>query len=231
MNYLFTPPNTHYDGGLGITACSFSSAANILKEHDESTDEILPLCYLQRHAIELYLKSLIVILHKGYKVPYGNGFSIDRPAINTNNKWVLLSEVHNILSLYQHFISIYTDLSDKLPTTTNWEMPNEIEKKIKLVSGSDPKSTYFRYPEANNTVQDSKKQNIQKETMESMLKKSKHTNEPIKCVLMHDDNDELIESYNIKSTPLPHVLKALDELNEFFYGMHAAFRFEITNGT
>jgi hypothetical protein len=58
MNYLITPPNTHYYGGLGITAYHFRNSAEILKNHSESRIDILPLCYLQRHAIELFLKSL-----------------------------------------------------------------------------------------------------------------------------------------------------------------------------
>jgi hypothetical protein len=231
MNYLITPPNTHYDNGLGITADSFLSAAKILKDNDETNNEILPLCYLQRHAIELYLKSFIVILHKRYNVSYGSEYSTEKPAIYLNNKWVSLSEIHNILNLYEHFLTVYTTVLDKLPTTTDWSLPDDIKKQINLISGSDPKSTYFRYPEASNTAHDSKKHNIKKETLESMLKKYKQTNEPIKCTLMFDDNDELVDSYNIKATPMPNILKALNELTDFCYCMHAAIRFEVTNGT
>ena len=229
MNYLITPPNTHYDGGLGITACNFSRASDILKKHNNSMDGILPLCYLQRHAIELFLKSLIVILHRKFQVPYGPGFSFEKPAIQVQKKWVPLSNTHNILDLYQHFTSIYTGLIGKLPATTCWDLPNDIERKIKLISGSDPKSTYFRYPESTNSVQDSKKSGIQKESLESMISKSKYSGTAFKCVLMLDQNDDVIDSYNIKSYPLPNTLTALEELNDFFNGMHAAFRFELTN--
>ena len=60
MNFLFTPPNTHYDNGLGIPAHNFLNAANILKENNNTMAGVLPLYYLQRHSIELFLKSLIV---------------------------------------------------------------------------------------------------------------------------------------------------------------------------
>jgi len=227
MNYLITPPSTHYDEGLGITACNFSSAADILKKHDEPMNEILPLCYLQRHAIELFLKSLIVILHKKYKLPYG----LNCPAIKVNNKWVSLSKTHNISDLYNYFISIYEKVMDKLPETTSWELPSDINNKIKLISGSDPKSTYFRYPESSNSVQDNKKSSIQQESVESLFEKIENSKEPVKCVLMYDQNDNLVESYNMKSTTLPKILKALEDLNKFFYNMHAAFRFELTKGS
>jgi len=229
MNYLITPPNTHYDGGLGITAYHFSNAAEALKNDDASNNEILPLCYLQRHAIELFLKSSIVILHKKFQLPYGENFSIEKPAIKVNQKWVNLSNTHNISDLYQYFSSIYIQVIDKLPKKIRWELPKDIEGKIKLVSGSDPKSTYFRYPEATNSVQDAKKSEIQEESLESMLSKTDKSGKPFKCVLMLNQNDDVIGSYNLKSSPLPSILKALDELNEFFNGVHAAFRFELTN--
>jgi len=100
MNYLITAPNTHYDGGLGITAYNFSNAADILKKNDNSINGILPLCYLQRHAIEFFLKSAIVILHKRFEVPYGEGFSIEKPAIKVKEKWVLSLNTHNLCDLY-----------------------------------------------------------------------------------------------------------------------------------
>jgi len=229
MNYLITPPNTHYDGGLGITAYNFSNAADILKENESSTNGILPLCYLQRHAIELFLKSVIVILHKKFEVPYGEGFSIEKPAIKVKDKWVLLSKTHNLCDLYQHFKSIYIKVMDKLPKSTCWELPEDIDDKINLISGSDPKSTYFRYPEATNTVQDAKKSAIKTESLESMQKNASESGVPFKCVLMLDQNENVVDSYNLNSSPLPNILKALEELNEFFNGVHAAFRFELTN--
>jgi hypothetical protein len=230
MNYLITPPVTHYDGGLGITACNFSQAADSIREVDNLMIGILPLCYLQRHAIELFLKSLIVILHKKYKIAYGEGFSIEKPAIKIREKWVSLSSTHNLSDLFIYFKEIFVPLICELPSRTDWSLPSDIDEKIYLVSGSDPKSTYFRYPESTNSVQDSKKSSIQPESIESLLGRIDSSKDPVKCTLLLDENDNLIEAYNLKSSPIPHILASLEYLNEFFYNMHAAFRVEITKG-
>ena len=231
MNFLFTPPNTHYDNGLGITAHNFSNAADILKNNNSTMAGVLPLYYLQRHAIELFLKSLIVILHKKYAIPYGDNYSLKNPALQIGDKWKPLSNTHNIDNLYQYFIKIYAECNNRLPDNICWDLPSDIERKIKLISGSDPKSTYFRYPESSNPVQDSKKANIQKESMESIVNESNKSKKPYFGIMMLDENDKFIESYNVKSTSLPSISKALEEVNKFFTGIHCAFRVELTNGS
>src|SRR5690554_2385757 len=103
MNYLYTPPSSHYDGGIGITACNFRDAAETLQEHGASLDGILPLCYLYRHAMELFLKSIIFILHKKYKIGFGNGFSLERPGIKVRGRWESMEKTHNLSDLYTYF--------------------------------------------------------------------------------------------------------------------------------
>ena len=61
------PPERHFDGGLGATAGEFKRSAEELKVTKGTALAHLPVCYLQRHSIELYLKSLIVILYKSIK--------------------------------------------------------------------------------------------------------------------------------------------------------------------
>ncbi|WP_047605165.1 hypothetical protein [Pseudomonas putida] len=230
MNYLITPPNLHYDGGLGITACIFSHAADALKEADNAMIDTLPICYLQRHSIELFLKSFIVILHKKYNISYGEGFSLEKPAIKTHSKWVPLSSTHNLSDLFHYFKEIFDSVSATLPSRTDWTIAPDIEDKIKLISGSDPKSTYFRYPESTTPAQDAKKSGIQTEDLSTIFAKINDSNEPAKCTLLVDENYNVIEAYNLKSSPIPNTIFALNYLGEFFYNLHAAFRIEITRG-
>jgi hypothetical protein len=119
MQYLFTPPNTHYDGGLGATADQFSTAAESL----EQNAGVLPKSYLQRHALELWFKSFIVIIHKKFNIPYGNGFSQDKPAILVNGKWKPISNTHNLSELYSYFHNIYESNKTKFPEDINWDFP------------------------------------------------------------------------------------------------------------
>lgn len=228
MNYLITPPSTHYDGGMGITGCNFRHAADTLKEHGSSMDGVLPLCYLYRHAIELFLKSLIFVLHKKYSIEFGDGFSLERPAIKVRDKWFPMDDTHNLSNLYTYFEVIYENCKVLLPETTCWDMPEDIKSKIDLVSGTDPQSTFFRYPKSGSAHQDVKKSRIQKTKFEGAFG---NPNKPAKLVLMFDQNDELIETYDMNTEVLTKVQKALVYLSDFFYGVHAAFRHELANGS
>lgn len=228
MNYLITPPSTHYDGGIGITGCNFRHAADTLKEHGSSMDGTLPLCYLNRHAIELFLKSVIFILHKKYSIEFGDRFSLERPGIKVRDKWLSMDSTHNLSDLYSYFEVIYKSCKGLLPETTCWDMPEDIKSKVDMVSGTDPKSTFFRYPKSGSANQDVKKSRIQKTKFESAFE---NPNKPAKLVLMFDQNDELIETYDMDADALFKVQEALDYLSNFFYGVHAAFRHELANGS
>lgn len=230
MNYLLTPPNTHFDYGLGITACNFEYAADTLEKHKSGLDNTLPLSFLRRHAAELYLKSFIYILHRKYKIPFGEKFSLENPAILVGKKWVSLSNTHNILDLFNHFESVFKSVFDLLPSTTRWDLPEDLRKTIELVSGMDPKSTYFRYPIATNSVQDRKKSKMQKFDFLKAIEESKKTGKPVKALIMLGENDEVIDTYDINSDAIPEIQSALKWLCNLFYGVHAAIRNEITRG-
>ena len=48
---------------------------------------------------------------------------------------------------------------------------------------------------------------------------------------MLDENDNLIETYDMDADALGKIQSALDYLSDFFNGVHAAFRGELTNGS
>ncbi|MCW4152767.1 hypothetical protein OM427_24950 [Halomonas sp. 18H] len=228
MNFLITPPSSHFDGGIGITACNFKNAAETLKEHGSSLDDVLPLCYLYRHAVELFLKSVTFILHKKYAIEFGVEFSLDRPGIKVRDRWVAMENTHNLSDLYVYFEALFDQCKALLPSTTRWDLPGDIKQKINLVSGTDPKSTFFRYPKSGSEQQDKKKTKIQKTDLDKAFA---NPDKPAKLVVMLDENDNLIESYDLDADTLGKVESALSDLCDFFYGMHAAFRCELTNGS
>lgn len=62
----------------------------------------LARCFLFRHAIELYLKSAIVILHRGLKIPYG-----DKPCdgvghVEMEAKWRPIHKMHSVGVLWAY---------------------------------------------------------------------------------------------------------------------------------
>lgn len=81
-----TDISTHIDLGFGITASNFRQTALFLDEnYDDSvyTGE-MPILYLYRHSVELFLKSLITIFHRKLELPYKEGkvaFDNDIPFI------------------------------------------------------------------------------------------------------------------------------------------------------
>mgnify|MGYP000483506377 CR=1 FL=1 len=118
MNIFITPPDKHFDGGLGSAASNFKSASESLKNNEENSSGDLPICYLQRHSIELYLKSLIYILHKKFEIPFGGDFTLENPAILINGKWKPLSNTHNLSDLYSYFSQETSKLNIEVITKT-----------------------------------------------------------------------------------------------------------------
>jgi hypothetical protein len=228
MNYLITPPNSHFDGGLGITGHHFRNAAKILSEHGSYSEGVLPLCYLYRHSIELFLKSFIFILHKRFSLKFPDEFSLESPGILVRGKWVALDKTHNIADLFTYFESVYLETSERMPSTTNWTLPEGLKSKINVVSGSDPKSTFFRYPTSGSTHQDEKKSKIQKIDFDEII--NNKPDKPMKIVLMFDQNDELVESYDFNVDALSELKNTLEYLSELFDALQVAFRCELTNG-
>ncbi|MGE4502602.1 MAG: hypothetical protein AB7D03_07015 [Thiomicrospira sp.] len=229
MNYFITPPSTHYDGGLGTTGCNFRHAAETLKEHSSPADGILPISYLHRHAVELFLKSIIFILQKKYNLRFGETYSINRPGIKVNGKWVSMENTHNLSDLYSYFSETYESCKNLLPESAKqWNFPSDVNTKINRVSGTDPKSTFFRYPKAGSEQQDYKKSKVQKVKFEGAFE---NQNKPRKLVLMFDENEKLMETYDLDSDALSGVQHDLEYLSDFFLGVHGAFRAELTNGT
>ena len=229
MNILITPPESHFDRGLGISAWHFRDAANELLKSDKKRDLVSPISYLQRHAIELYLKSLIYILHRKYNIPFGEEFSLETPAIKVNGKWRPLSNTHNLADLYKYFLSIFRACLELLPKTTDWTISEKLTDQITLVSGYDPKSTYFRYPEASSKSQDEKKSTIQPMGLENSLEKlSSGSSKPIKCSVMLDSEDNVVATYNLTPEPIEDVRKALSEILDYINNLHCAFLGELT---
>ncbi|RXU06233.1 hypothetical protein B1F69_00065, partial [Pseudomonas syringae] len=70
MLYMMLPLDRHFDSGFGAVADSFRDAADAL-EDTPTLNTHLPVSFLYRHAIELFLKSAIIILHRKLNIPYG----------------------------------------------------------------------------------------------------------------------------------------------------------------
>src|SRR5690554_3997430 len=100
MLYMFTPLEEHPDKGFGAMADSFEEAAKILSKSENTLEKAhLPINYLRRHAIELFLKSIIILLHTKFEIPYGDNPDTSTPQVLVNDEWKLMNRIHSIRQL------------------------------------------------------------------------------------------------------------------------------------
>src|SRR5438445_8595459 len=111
MYYDLTPLHTHIDFGFGATGEAFKEAADRLEgqvpERGGVFNEQLPINYLRRHAIELFLKSGIVIIHRRLKLPYGPEPASGTPHAFVDGKWKPFHQLHSVKRLWTYLSSLF----------------------------------------------------------------------------------------------------------------------------
>lgn len=94
--YLMMPLHMHIDYGLGATAEQFKESVDILSASESVKDLGMPVNYLRRHAIELYLKHLIYVLHRNFKILFCNDGTLEKPKIKVLGKDFALENMYDI---------------------------------------------------------------------------------------------------------------------------------------
>ncbi len=232
FNYLMTPLDRHFDLGFGFTGNSFRDAANLL---NKSSDEFYfgdpPIAYLQRHAIELYLKSAIIILYKL------DGNSIDSndnktfPKISSGEKKKALFQVHSIGSLFSHLQVELSRMKGMLKERSEleWTLSDKFISNISIIDKNDPSSTFFRYP-VTKEKGDHVKSPSEPTTQEAMFEKMKAGKGLVKAFIVVDRNDEVVDSYELRKSMNKEVSEALEYVLKNLDGFHVAMRAELTEG-
>lgn len=206
--YLFAPLEHQYDKGFGAVADSFQDAGNALKAQycRAMLNGHLPICYLFRHAIELFLKGSIIIVHKGFKIPCGSEPCTGVPKIPKMKKGKLeqtpIYKIHEIDLLYKYLSKLLNENKDGVEAIFNgWKFKDDFEEKLKYLEKIDSSSTFFRYPEDKNpSIYQKEKSAFKKKTVEEVIAIAKRNQEPIKTmktvsligrgdqVFIHDDS-------------------------------------------
>lgn len=149
MNYYFMPLEEHPDYGYGMIGSIYYAAANDLCSSEKFREDwylVLPVNFLRRHCIELFLKSGIILFHKKFKLNFDNDKCTGEPKIKlSNGTWKLLKTTHNIKDLYIYLDFLIKSNKDYLSknTTTIWKFNDEFEKWIDKINGYDSVSDYF----------------------------------------------------------------------------------------
>jgi hypothetical protein len=187
---------------------------------------------LYRHAIELFLKSGIVIFHRKFQLPFGDDPCDDEPKILVRTKWKLMGTVHGLQVLYDYFCSLVSSQAAHLSlhTRTDWSFSAELDAAISDIEATDSTSTFFRYPFTKHRGQDKNKSIHRKGSFDSIVAGIAEGSKPPKAFLVLDENDDVVSAFQYDDG-LPKAMTAkLRSAADQLYGYHAAMRCELTGG-
>lgn len=240
MNYLLAPLHTHRDLGFGATGNAFKAAADHLHASPEFQQDglfgaMLPTNYLYRHAIELHLKSAIVVFHRTLRLPYGDFPFDSEPRVLVGERWKLFREVHGIEALWTYVRPLFETHADWLAANTkcDWTLGPEADAWVTIVHNGDPRSTFFRYPTTDRLTDDAVKSSMKAVTgsdLAEMLQRSRDGDKRVFAMVVENDHQEVVRAYvhdEAADAPFQEALRALATLCD---NLHAAMRMELCDG-
>jgi hypothetical protein len=238
MQYMMAPLDSHYDYGFGATAEAFHHAAEKLSDDDNAIFlGRLPKAFLLRHALELFLKSSIVIIHRKLKLPSGKKSSNEFPSIPVDKRHKALNNVHNVAPLYAYWKEIFTKnaaaLQEKAKYPLDFTIDPKMDEAIALVESHDPNSTRYRYPANLNPDEDKQKSSFKEVTADELFPSvTPEGSDPKKtlALVLQDEDGNFVRAYKYDDNTEKGVLDALIFLSGMFYDIHAMMRIAVTDG-
>ncbi len=190
--------------------------------------------YLRRHAIELFLKSAIVIIHRRLQLPYGSVAHSGEPHALVNGEWVPFPRLHSVKALWTYLSTLFHDQKCFFDSIrrVDWSFPKEVNEWVDEIEAKDPRSTFFRYPNPRDTATDVPKAVMVEGTPEEIsarLAASEHGPGQF-VLLMENQSGNVVGGYYYAGDSLTHFNGVLKECVEMFYGTHAALRSEVCGG-
>ena len=241
MQYLLTPLHAHFDAGFGATGNAFYDAAESLDGSKETMkgnlfNANLPVNFLYRHAIELFLKSAIVILHRRFNLPYGAAASDSEPMVLVGATWKPFNKVHSISLLWTYVEQLFLDHAAWLaehPKPEVWKFSESIDQQVQTIEAGDPRSTFFRYPTTKNIKADAAKSSMKEVSEASFIEamtKSSDADPKGFGMIVKDDDGGFVKGYVYEDESGEALNQALRQAAQYFYNLHAAMRWEICGG-
>jgi hypothetical protein len=236
LEQYFMPLERHFDGGFHATADAFKAAAEKLSMHDDRASRAfhahLSVNYLYRHAIELYLKSMVLILTRVFA---NSDTPLDPAKIKLHGYGSKpLTTVHSLKTLLDEVQQLVTSNASKISrlTSSNWNVPSELQSWIDTIEQHDSGSTFSRYPTSKSML-DSVKSSFQPVDPESLLRSmNEHKPDDRKhfVLLMKNDDDEIVEAFSLQDDILPELRKALVEASNLLSGAVFGLQSELVDG-
>jgi len=229
------PLESHPDYGYGMMGSIYKSASDdITKVENYRKDwySSLPVNYLRRHSIELFLKSGIILFHKKFKINFENDSCNSEPKVKLKNgKWELIRKTHNIGLLYQRMNELVDKHIDYLNknTITVWKFDDDFEKWINTINGYDCVSDYFRYPITSDQHKDKRKSIFQENTMEG-IQTEFSSGKKIMALIIENSQGDVTSIYNHNSAKMDELYLCLERASAELDGFHTAVRVELFKG-
>ena len=230
------PLDRHYDYGFGATGDAFFEAAKILEKDAKPTLflDALPRGFLLRHALELFLKSGIVVIHRRLKLPFDNDPSDSAPRILVETEWIPFFRVHGIANLYEYWKSLILQHGDTLVALTKRKpdlaIPSGLDEAIALIQKTDPQGTYYRYPANRDPNEDKLKSPFKEVTREQLFPPDLPKDKKVRALVIENEDHEFVRAFVLDDTTEKEALQALFATTEWFSGFHAMTRIELTGG-
>lgn len=206
------PLDAQPDDGFGVVARSFEDAANHLST-PEANDALsgfhkhLVTNYLYRHAIELYLKSIIVILHRALRLtdnptPLVNVNGKDKPIYRVHGVHTLFIEMRRILSEHEAILSTISE--------TKWSaVPDNLEAWIETIEIADPSSDAFRYPKSRAPNTDTQKSGFKELQPDEFERRLKSDASKVFGLVIIDEDNNVSSTFAADDSPIATVGDAL----------------------
>ena len=238
MHYFLTPLHTHIDFGFGATGDAFKNAADTLEgalpERGGIFNEQLPINYLRRHAIELFLKSAIVIVHRRLGLPYGPVPDSGEPYALVDGQWISFTRLHSVKRLWSYLSALFIEQKKFFDNIkrVDWTFPMEVDAWIDEIEAKDPRSTFFRYPNPRDAATDAPKAVMAASTTNEIMARlaTEEREQKELILLMKNKAGDITHGYYYAGDQQASFNSVLKKCSEIFSGMHIALRVEVCGG-
>jgi hypothetical protein len=239
MQYLMAPLEEHYDDGFGAVGVAFKEAAEVLAEASEGKHIFwnhLPEIFLLRHAIELFLKSGIIIMHRKLQIPYGSEpHTSAKPMLLTSTgNWKSLFGTHSLSDLYAHWKKLITENKGNLTAHTTYKpdmsVPEELDAWIDALGEADPNSDYFRYPISKKAETDKEKSSFKEVPVDSLFPSENKDKESVMALVTKNADGEWVRAFKLDESPQRDIAEAARNAAKVLNDFHAMMRIELTAG-
>ncbi|WP_412471576.1 hypothetical protein [Halobacteriovorax sp. RT-1-4] len=218
------PIEEHCDKGFSAVADQYKNFAEHALEHNFPTTmlEALPICFSLRHASELYLKSVITIIH----IICNDSFPDNKvPMIKIEGKERNLYSIHSLKELLDYVNTYLRDNSGffDFENKTDWlATPKYLIRSINKIDSMDRNSAYFRY-----SITQANRIDVEKSPMEEVpinFIPKKDSVGSFNTILV-DSNKKVVRAFTSKDDDkkvketLDHLVRIKDNLIGIPYGL------------